>query len=149
MACPMVRPVNKSQNTKLHLKRATGVICVVFATRLYYKSLKWILCDQIWQITCNYNSLDGSHCDGTCHRMMAVLGMDGDHGDNPWKFLNRLRDQNCFSSKTIGNEEEWEIAHYDGILKLTWISILSNISDWSVHSGIWFSFDLDFYGEYR
>ena len=40
----------------------------------------------IWQITCNYNRLDGGYCDGTGHRKIAVLGMAGDHGDNPWNF---------------------------------------------------------------
>ena len=54
------------------------------------KSNKMILCDLIWQITCNYNRLDGGHIHGIGHRKMAVLSIALDHGNNPWIFPNHV-----------------------------------------------------------
>ena len=72
---------------------------------------KMILCDLRWQITCNYNRIDGGHCDGTGHRKMAVLGMTGNHDDNLWKFRNDVIvwGTKIFLRpvKPIWNEEDW------------------------------------------
>ena len=69
--------------SKPYPKRATVCDQCLFATRLYNKSLKIDFCDLTSQLTCNYNFLGGGHRDETGHHKMAVLGMAGDHGDDP------------------------------------------------------------------
>ena len=98
------------------------------------------------QMTCNYNRLDGGHCDRTGHRKMAVVDMGNGHGGNPWKFRNHVIVQetgiSLCSVKAVGNEKEWWVSLYGFVFKLNWISILSWISDWPVHSGSYFSIQL-------
>ena len=46
-----VRSVNKSRDTRNNVKiKPAYAICVIFTTHLYYKALRLILCDMIWQI---------------------------------------------------------------------------------------------------
>ena len=64
---------------KITFENSHLILSVSFSQIVYIaKPSKLILCDEIWQIFRNYNRLDGGHCDGTCHRKMAVLGMAGD-----------------------------------------------------------------------
>ena len=73
VASPAVRSVNKSRDARnCVLNEPEYAICVLFTTRLYYRTLGIILCAVIWQIRHNYNRLDDGHCDVTCHRNMSL-----------------------------------------------------------------------------
>ena len=91
MASPTVKSVDKSHDPKIASKTSHSMRPVSFSSLVYItKPRKLIPCDLLWQITRNYNRLDGGHGCGTGHRMMAVLGMAGDYGDNPWTFRNHV-----------------------------------------------------------
>ena len=140
----------------LHSKRVMVCnMCRFHPVFKIWSPQKPIFCDLSWEITSNYNHLDSGQCDKTGHRKMAVLGVTGDHGDNPWKNpapCVHLRDQDCFVSFA-----SFEIRKRSGFhimmlfSQLNWISILSRISDWSVPSRIKapFLFDWDLCNKYR
>ena len=70
---PAVRSVNKSRDTRNCVQNEPKyAICVLVATRLYYKALGIILCVLIWQIRHNYNRLDDAnvklHFTARCQR---------------------------------------------------------------------------------
>ena len=72
---PVVRSVNTSRDTRNCVQNEPEyAICVIFTTRLYYKTLGIILCAMIWQIRHNYKRLDDFHCDVTGHSKMSALG---------------------------------------------------------------------------
>ena len=87
MAFPDGRLVNKSRDIQ-NASETSHIMRAVSIWTLSYISKPWklTLCDLIWQIIFSYNRLDGSHCDETGHHKMAVLGVAGGHGNNPWKF---------------------------------------------------------------
>ena len=120
---------------------------VSFSPLVYItKPWKLSLGDPIWQITSNQNHLHGGHNVETGHHKMAVLGMASYHGDKPWKFRNHVIVWGTIivwrSVKPFGNEIEWWISNCGVVFKLTWISILSRISDCSVHYRNYFSIRL-------
>ena len=115
VASPVVRWANKSRDTHNCMRNEPQyAICVVFTTRLYYKVRKVDFLGSDLQLQ-SY-SLDGGHCDRAGHRKVTVLGMAGDQGDNPWKFLNRVTVKGTkivlCPVKLIGNEKEWWVSHY-------------------------------------
>ena len=74
-ASPAVRSVNEPRDTRnCAQNEPEDVICVIFTTCLYYKALRLILCDLVWQICHNHTRLDDGHCDVTGHCKMSVLG---------------------------------------------------------------------------
>ena len=113
MASPAVRSVNKSRNTHNYIRTSHGlwyVSCLphVYITKLWKLILFWS--DTIfWRWSPIF--------DGTGHRKMAVLGMAGDHADNPWKFFNHV------------------ILERPKLFGILWNILEWRISDWSVHSG--------------
>ena len=109
---------------KVHLQWATvWVVCRFYNSFIYYKALK---IDFVWSdmtITCK----------------MVVMGVAGDHGDNPWKFLNHVIVQGTRivlrPVKPIENGKRvMGFTLWYFFQKLNWISILSRISDWLFHS---------------
>ena len=149
-----MRSGNKSQDTRNCAQNEPKyAICVIFATRLYYKSRGLILCDLRWQIRHNHNRLDDDHCDVTGHRKMSVLGTAGamvtthENSVMIWSY----KGPNWFSfCIPIGNEKLWWASRYGVVYKLNFISNLDQISDWSVRSGSYnFPFGWDLCGEYR
>ena len=78
VATAAVRSVNKSRDTRncVH-NEPECAICVIFTTLFYYRVLRLILCDLVWQMRHDYTRLDDGHCDVTGHRKMSVLSTVG------------------------------------------------------------------------
>ena len=97
---PAVRSVNKSHDTRNCVQNEPKyAICVLVATRLYYKVLEIILCALIWQIRHNYNRLDDANVKlqftARCQRWARPV---------PWwqpmkipYWCDRWRGQNCLA----------------------------------------------------
>ena len=71
---PAVRSVNKSRDTRNFVQNEPKyAICVLVATRLYYKALGIILCALIISNTPQSQSSWRCHCEVTVHRKMSAL----------------------------------------------------------------------------
>ena len=74
VAFSAVRSVNKSRDTRNSVQnKPKYAMCVIFATRSYYKALRLIVLSDI----ANINRLYDVHCDVTGHRKMSVQGTAG------------------------------------------------------------------------
>ena len=144
VAFPVVRSVHKTRDTQNCVQNEPEyAICVIFTTRSYFNDIGLILCDLIWQIRHNCNCLDDGHYDVACHRKMSLLGSVGamvtahENSLIMWSFKGPKLF--CVPQNLL---EKWRTSRYGVVYKLNSVSNLSRISDWSVHSGSYFSIRL-------
>ena len=99
VASAAVRSVNKSRDIQNCISNASTMRSVTFSIFVYItKPWKLILCDLICQITCNYNHINGGHCDS---------GSDGHCRWRWWQPLIVWSKKNLRPVKPIENEKEW------------------------------------------
>ena len=119
----MVRSVNKSRDTTNCIRNEPQyAICVIFTTPFYYKALKLILCDLIWQFICvlTVTTVTG-HVTARWQHWAWLETMVTTHE-------NSLIMQSFKGPKLFCDPENLLC------FELIWIAILSIIFDWSVHS---------------
>ena len=141
VASPVVRLVNNSRDRQTCVRnKPECASCVIFDTRLYYKALKLIVCDLIWQINYNYSRLDDGHFDVTgrriyhCWSRPVIIVTTHQNSVIMWSF----KGPKLFAFCTTYWEKAWWATHYIVVYKLILISNLSRIFDWSVHSRSYF-----------
>ena len=88
VASPAVRSVNKSRDKQICFRNEPQyAICVVFTTRFYYRAMK---IDFVQPDMANYLQLQSSWWWPQWQAKSPQDGSAGDHGDNPWTFLNHV-----------------------------------------------------------
>ena len=79
--------VDKSRDTHSFIETSHSMQSVPF---LFHNAPILIPCNLWWQITCNCNNLNLGHCNFRGHHKLPNVGIAGDHGHHPWKYLNHV-----------------------------------------------------------